>query len=94
MVICKIMIVDMLIASGWVIIFTVDVQRCSYRAMYHRLIPRMRLIFSVLSPVYLSTLQAFSTEFPLMWEARKETKRFDVTTGHSHHAMHYSWGEH
>ena len=43
-------------------------------------------------------LQAFNTDFSLMWE-RTEAKSFDVTTGHtqnkpSHHALNYSWGEH
>ena len=46
----------------------------------------------------MSALQAFSTDFSLMWEG-KEVKRFDVTIGRaptmpSRHALNYSWGEH
>ena len=46
----------------------------------------------------MSALQAFRTDFCLMWE-RKETKSIDVTTDHaqttpSYHALNQSWGEH
>ena len=46
----------------------------------------------------MSALQAFRTDFCLMWE-KKETKSFDVTTGHaqttpSYRALYHSWGEH
>ena len=52
------------------------------------------------SPAYLRYVGSASLQnrFSLMWK-RKETKSFDVTTGHaqttpSRHALNYSWGEH